>query len=609
MTHLISFLRAHPWAVCFVLVLTVALVFQPDITYAAGDLDTKVIQGNSDAATNFNNMMSDSVHGIRYVANIIATIMIALGGLMVAMNVDGPNKLLWNSVLGIGLAVGFAGFLTSVFDTSEAVKAVGDSFGQAYHLPVATGDNAPDFKAIFSGDGSFFDTYRKATEYGALHMIAPAAKILLILTTIEASIKISLDLITGDKIKYLTEVTLHTGVYLFLILNWYGSGGLNIMGSLCQGFEQLGIEASGINLSVASDGANGVQAADIFGSAYKIVLYGLKEGTSLAHPIMSIPCVIMVLFMGFLLILAGIEMLMARIEFWTLAMLTIPLIPFAALSATRFLFQSALNAMLNLSIKVCVIAFIGCLSSEILLDYVKAFQSDHDIGTDISLLLQGVLISLLLYIITKQIPQLVSGLISGRPELGGASMVALAKGAGSAGVKAGAAVASGGATVAKGAAGAAAKAAGSGYKAAGGGIAGLANGAVQGMGAGLNTGAGMMMSGAKGMASRALIGEKGGVDNKYSGGLLSGVYNAAQAGKGIAKSFDNRPPMYDAKSGLEIGKGQYQSATDHAKAAGNSVKQGATNAIEKVGHGVKAAKKAVKTVATDIKRDLQDSQK
>ena len=358
-----------------------------------------------------------------------------------------------------------------------------------------------------------------------------------------------LDLITADKIKYLTEVMLHTSVYAFLIVNWYGyNGSLDIMGRLMADFEQ----------------------------------------------------------MGFLLTLTGIEMLMARIEFWTLAMLTIPLIPFAALSTTRFLFQSALNAMLNLSIKVCVIAFIGCLSSEILLDYVKAFQADNDIGTDISLLLQGVLISLLLYIITKQIPQLVSGLISGRPELGGASMVALAKGAGSAGVKAGVAVASGGATVAKGAAGAAAKAAGSSYKAAGGGIAGIKAGAMNGMGAAINTGGGIMMSGAKGMASRALLGKKG-KDGGYSGGLLSGVYNAAATGKDIAKSFDNRAMQYDMYGNAKGKGGAYATAMDHANSAKSGVAQGATNAMNKVGQGVKTAKNITNTVASDIKRDIDVS--
>ena len=255
------------------------------------------------------------------------------------------------------------------------------------------------------------------TRYGARQMIVPAMKLLLILTTVQASVKIALDLITGDKIKYLVEVMLHTSVYAFLILNWYGyNGSLDIMGSLMAGFEQMGYDASGLTVKMAANGQSLV-ASDTFGNAFQILYYGLSNAVSFSHPIMSIPSLIMILFMGFLLILTGIEMLMARIEFWTLAMLTIPLIPFAALSMTRFLFQSAINAMLNLAIKVCVIAFITAVSASMLTDYTQAFVSDHDIGTDFSLLIQGVLISLLLYMIVKKVPELVTSFISGTHSL------------------------------------------------------------------------------------------------------------------------------------------------------------------------------------------------
>ena len=276
------------------------------------------------------------------------------------------------------------------------------------------------------------------TRYGARQMIVPAMKLLLILTTVQASVKIALDLITGDKIKYLVEVMLHTSVYAFLILNWYGyNGSLDIMGSLMAGFEQLGYDASGLTVKMAAHGQSLV-ASDTFGNAFQILYYGLSNAVSWSHPIMSIPSLIMILFMGFLLILTGIEMLMARIEFWTLAMLTIPLIPFAALSMTRFLFQSAINAMLNLAIKVCVIAFITAVSASMLTDYTQEFVSDHDIGTDFSLLIQGVLISLLLYMIVKKVPELVTSLISGNPQLNGATMTSMAKGAAMTGAKVGA---------------------------------------------------------------------------------------------------------------------------------------------------------------------------
>ena len=248
---------------------------------------------------------------------------------------------------------------------------------------------------------------------------------------------------------------------------------------------------------------------------------------------MSIPSLIMILFMGFLLILTGIEMLMARIEFWTLAMLTIPLIPFAALSMTRFLFQSAINAMLNLAIKVCVIAFITAVSASMLTDYTQAFVSDHDIGTDFSLLIQGVLISLLLYMIVKKVPELVTGLISGNPQLNGATMTSMAKGAAMTGAKVGAAAVTGGAAVAK--AGIQGAAAGAGFKAAGGkGLAGQALGAVTG---GLNGAAGAMAKGMGGLAKNAIMGDN---NNQTGGGGGLGIVNAMRQGARLGKNFDNK---------------------------------------------------------------------
>ena len=236
---------------------------------------------------------------------------------------------------------------------------------------------------------------------------------------------------------------------------------------------------------------------------------------------------------------------------------------------TKFLFQSALNAMLNLSIKVCVIAFIGCLSSEILLDYVKAFQSDNDIGTDISLLLQGVLISLLLYIITKQIPQLVSGLISGRPELGGASMVALAKGAATTGAKVGAAAATGGAAVA----GAAVQgaAAGAGFKAAGG--AGALGKFAGGAAGALNGAAGAMAKGMGGLARNAIMGDNNNQTGGGGGGL--GLVNAMRQGARLGKNFDNKN-----KDGQRMGMFSMKNAKgQQSPSVVGSVKQGIQNAI------------------------------
>ena len=283
---------------------------------------------------------------------------------------------------------------------------------------------------------------------------------------------------------------------------------------------------------------------------------------------MSIPSLIMILFMGFLLILTGIEMLMARIEFWTLAMLTIPLIPFAALSMTRFLFQSAINAMLNLAIKVCVIAFITAVSASMLTDYTQAFVSDHDIGTDFSLLIQGVLISLLLYMIVKKVPELVTGLISGNPQLNGATMTSMAKGAAMAGAKVGAAAATGGAAVA----GAAVQgaAAGAGFKAAGG--AGALGKFAGGAAGALNGATGAVAKGVGGMAKNVIMGDN---NNQNGGGGGLGFVNAMRQGARLGKNFDNKN-----KDGQRMGMFSMKNAKgQQSPSVVGSVKQGIQNAI------------------------------
>ena len=543
----------HPAIWGSMLLLLTLLVAIPEVTQAASPLDpniTNVVNGDSEGAAQFNDNMKNFAATASAIAKTVSIIMVALGGLMVAMNVDGPTKLMWNAILGVGLAISFGGFISSdAFGFMGMASSAAENLPPpAFKFPTSSGSAAPDFPSLFGGENSFPSVYMQYTRYGARQMIVPAMKLLLILTTVQASVKIALDLITGDKIKYLVEVMLHTSVYAFLILNWYGyNGSLDIMGSLMAGFEQMGYNASGLTVKMGANGQSLV-ASDTFGNAFQILYYGLSNAVSFSHPIMSIPALIMILFMGLLLILTGIEMLMARIEFWTLAMLTIPLIPFAALSMTRFLFQSAINAMLNLAIKVCVIAFITAVSSSMLTDYAKAFTSDHDIGTDFSLLIQGVLISLLLYMIVKKVPELVTGLISGNPQLNGATMTSMAKGAAMTGAKVGAAAVTGGAAVAK--AGIQGAAAGAGFKAAGGkGLAGQALGAVTG---GLNGAAGAMAKGMGGLAKNAIMGDN---NNQTGGGGGLGIVNAMRQGARLGKNFDNknkdgeRMGMFSTKDG------------------------------------------------------------
>ena len=542
-----------------ILVLVAVLVLADGTTAsAAASFSSDIgLKGGDNA---FQNNLTTMANGMFTVARIISTIMIALAGIMIAFNVETANKTTWNIILGIGLALNFGTVLMSAF---------GGSFGGAdqapfeYRMHVTADEDSKWYDFL----QPFTRTYIDYTKSGAVSIMPVAAKLLIVLTAISASVKISLDLISGDKMKFLVQILLETGLYLFLILNWYGHG-IDIMGSLCSGFQAIGYHAGGYSEGMGS-GSLIANAVTMFTTGYGAA----QEAFSIWSPISGLFTILCLVIMFILLVLAGIEMLMAKIEFFTMAMITIPLIPFAALPQTKFLFERALGAMFNLAIKVAVISFLTAMSSRILTDYCDEFAriaqdpSKGGIIGNMPVLIQAVVVSLLLYLLIKKIPDLVQGLLSGSPSLNGASMTQTAKNVTSAGVAAGAAIASGGTSVA----GNMAKSAVSGYGQGGGGIVGLARAGANAM----NTGAGMMMT-AAGRGMSETMGK-------------SAVGRAVSAGKEGAQRY------------FGVGENkQAPTVTGLASSAQQGIKAGAQN----IRQGITTGAHAVASVAKDVARDI-----
>ena len=545
----------------FVLVTVLVLADGTTASAAASFSSDIGLKGGDNA---FQNNLTTMANGMFTVARIISTIMIALAGIMIAFNVETANKTTWNIILGIGLALNFGTVLMSAF---------GGSFGGAdqapfeYRMHVTADEDSKWYDFL----QPFTRTYIDYTKSGAVSIMPVAAKLLLVLTAISASVKISLDLISGDKMKFLVQILLETGLYLFLILNWYGHG-IDIMGSLCSGFQAIGYHAGGYSDGMGS-GSLIANAVTMFTTGYGAA----QEAFSIWSPISGLFTILCLVIMFILLVLAGIEMLMAKIEFFTMAMITIPLIPFAALPQTKFLFERALGAMFNLAIKVAVISFLTAMSSRILTDYCDEFAkiaqdpSKGGIIGNMPVLIQAVVVSLLLYLLIKKIPELVQGLLSGSPSLNGASMTQTAKNVTSAGVAAGAAIASGGTSVA----GNMAKSAVSGYGQGGGGIAGLARAGANAM----NTGAGMMMSAAgRGMGHYAR-------DSMVGKSTKAGI-EAAQKYFGVGANQ------------------QAPTATGLAVSGGKSIAQSAKNGVKSAGSGIATVARGAATVANDVARDI-----
>lgn len=545
----------------FVLVAVFVLADGTTASAAASFSSDIGLKGGDNA---FQNNLTTMANGMFTVARIISTIMIALAGIMIAFNVETANKTTWNIILGIGLALNFGTVLMSAF---------GGSFGGAdqapfeYRMHVTADEDSKWYDFL----QPFTRTYIDYTKSGAVSIMPVAAKLLIVLTAISASVKISLDLISGDKMKFLVQILLETGLYLFLILNWYGHG-IDIMGSLCSGFQAIGYHAGGYSEGMGS-GSLIANAVTMFTTGYGAA----QEAFSIWSPISGLFTILCLVIMFILLVLAGIEMLMAKIEFFTMAMITIPLIPFAALPQTKFLFERALGAMFNLAIKVAVISFLTAMSSRILTDYCDEFAkiaqdpSKGGIIGNMPVLIQAVVVSLLLYLLIKKIPDLVQGLLSGSPSLNGASMTQTAKNVTSAGVAAGAAIASGGTSVA----GNMAKSAVAGYGQGGGGIAGLARAGANAM----NTGAGMMMSAAgRGMGHYAR-------DSMVGKSTKAGI-EAAQKYFGVGANQ------------------QAPTATGLAVSGGKSIAQSAKNGVKSAGSSIATVARGAATVANDVARDI-----
>jgi len=563
------------------------LLSTQDISYAASNISTAEEMANIGTNDSFQTNLTTISKGIVTIARTISVIFIALGGIMVAFNVESANKLLWNAMLGIGLALNTFFVINSLFGNLVLNPATTPVLDFQFDL---AGDN--DHWYTFPTD--FTGKYEKFCKAGAAAIMPIAVKLLLVLTAINASIKVSLGLISGDKIKFLVETCLTTGFYLFLIMNWFNgdgtlngvaqSNGMNLMGSLMEGFRNIGYKAGGLQ-------GEAVQG-DVIGMGCKMFLAGIGASSgkswidTITSPVMTLGTFLALGAMVILLFLTGLEMVMARIEFVTLAMISVIMIPWGALKQTNFLFTSTLNAMFSQAIKVSVISFIEVMSCTVLTGYCEKFTEQAKSGKffgDWTLILQVVMISIMLFFITKKIPDLVSSLINGQPQLGAAGMVDTAKNVSHAAVKGGAAAATGGAAVAAAgiqgarvAGGAAAgKAAAGGASAAGIAAAGIKGGA---LGA-LNVMGGAAVSGTAGLAKRSLLGTKN-QDGRRSGGLLSGAVNAALQGKDIGQAYMPKkgkegrlstkvPSLEDAKTA--VGKAAY--AVQHpAKTVANAVK-------------------------------------
>lgn len=411
--------RYKPYVIpLLVLVIILIFLFGLNIhAYAAGSSEDIANTGVGADLGTFNNTLKTIANGIIKSAKVIVVIMTALAGTMVAFGIQDGKKTTWNIILGVGLALNFGSFLYTAYGSYIDMNSTTATVTQ-YEFDLKGKDGGG--VDILSG---FMNNYtQNVIVPGAKAIIPIAAKLLIILTMLDATMKLAFDLISGDKVKFLLKTTLISGFYLFLILNWLD--GLSLMQALSNGFESIGFIAGGADGDTVLKPDSIVNnAIALFNAVWDKAKFSLLNlGPSIIN-LVSIVAIVVSLF------LTAIEMFMARIEFYTMALITIPLLPFGCIGKFRFLAEKAIGAMFNLAIKVCVIAFISTMSVPMLKSFTDKFQDMSKTAgffEQINVILQAVLVAFILFVLTKKIPALVQGLLSGQPSLGGNDMKQMA---------------------------------------------------------------------------------------------------------------------------------------------------------------------------------------
>lgn len=394
------------------------------------------MQGLSDTLGSFGK-------GFANVAMVLSVIMTATAAIMVGFGVDDGKKTFWSWILGIGLAINAAHVVQAIFGsvpgmTLDVNPDIPESL-KTFSFTTTAPSTASQNSDYFNLTANFLIYYKDGIIYPAAARIVPyACRICLILTCIDISVKLGLQLVEGDKVKFMVSKFLACGIYLFLIANWVGYGndysGMQLMNRLQSGMRALGNVAMGT--SEAPLGVN-----NIFGDCIAIASAYFNT-IQKAGIVMEIFLGLVGIIVCVMLLLICFEMVMAYFEFWTMALLTLPLLAFGVIPQLKFLSESAIKAMFNLSIKIMCIAFLTGVVSTTINDYTKTVISAADsnwnnssiglvsgfaenVSNSISLLV----VVGMMWILVRKMPALIQGLLQGNPSLSSGDMMGTLTGA------------------------------------------------------------------------------------------------------------------------------------------------------------------------------------
>ncbi len=414
---------------------------------SSGDVVTQ-ITNFSNVDNNFQTMLRDLAHAIIGMSREIVTIMTIIAAAMWSLSVQDGQKLLWNYIFGIGVALNASDFLFSLYNTFITGAGVTIAAPTFEGFTFKTPDN-PNVPIV----GPLINYFIQCMQRGAQILSTYAVNMTLLFAIITTSLNFALELNGGDKIHALVKTLLQTGFYLFLILNWVG--GMNVCHSLLAGFESMAYVASGASDLVASAGSSELVTApdQIITSAFSIFL-AAWDAIKWTSPLIALVHIISMVASFLLLCRTALEVIITRLEFWVMVTVSIILLPFGMIPQLKFLADKAIGGIINCAIKMFTVTFLGTIGVSMLnglaKETVQMVQANKDTWfDDITMTLSMLLFALVMFFVVKQIPKFTAGLLNGSPSLSGndmrqAALEVAAKTSAAAGAVKGAAEATGG---------------------------------------------------------------------------------------------------------------------------------------------------------------------
>ncbi len=376
----------------------------------------------------WDNTLYAMMDNIAAVARPIVAIMVAVSGIMVMLDAGSVNTArIARMTLGIGLSLQVADFVIGGNGIFADLRNIATGVAVKPTMP-SISLNGSDQGMNFIG--AFMTYYQQMCYYGASILVPSALKILGTLTVVDVTLTLVFKL-EGDHIQYMLHTILKVGFYIFLIENWMGGTGemANLAHTLLTSFEQIGINATGMTeLKPESIILNGYEVVTS-------VVDTLKGNHSYFNILWDLVILVIGLAVFLCVAMTAIEVIVTRLEFYTVALIVTILIPFGAYKHTKFLFEKAIAAMFGLGIKMAMVTFICILADPLLKGLVESFNEAQ--GWDnLTTLLQLFFGTLILCILAKKIPSMAMGLLNGQPSLGGGDMLSPAKSAANAGMSA-----------------------------------------------------------------------------------------------------------------------------------------------------------------------------